>query len=64
MRFKRIFQIGVWAFCLLVAFSVHGSVRDKGYILVINSYTEGAIWSNYVIAVSYTHLTLPTTSRV
>ena len=49
MRFKRIFQIGVWAFCLLVAFSVHGSVRDKGYILVINSYTEGAIWSNYVI---------------
>lgn len=46
MRFKRIFQIGVWAFCLLVAFSVHGSVRDKGYILVINSYTEGAIWSN------------------
>ena len=36
MRFKRIFQIGVWAFCLLVAFSVHGSVRDKGYILVIN----------------------------
>lgn len=49
MCFKRIFQVGVWALGLLVAFSVHGSVRDKGYILVINSYTEGAIWSNYVI---------------
>lgn len=49
MCFKRIFQSGVWVLCLLVAFSVHGGVRDKGYILVINSYTEGAIWSNYVI---------------
>ena len=28
MRFKRIFQIGVWAFCLLVAFSVHGSMSN------------------------------------
>ena len=58
MRFKRIFQIGVWAFCLLVAFSVHGSVRDKGYILVINSYTEGAIWSNYVIDRSFRILSI------
>lgn len=46
---NKIFKISLFGFFLLLVFSVKGNVRDRGYVLVINSYTDGTIWSNYAI---------------
>lgn len=49
MSWNRILKIILLGICFLVFFSVKGNVRDRGFVLVINSYTDGTIWSNYAI---------------
>ena len=43
------------------------TIFQSDYLLILNTYTSDAPWSNAIISpvpVSYTHLTLPTNSRV
>lgn len=49
MLWNKILKISLLGICFLIIFSVRGNVRDRGYVLVINSYTDGTIWSNYAI---------------
>ena len=43
MLWNKILKISLLGICFLVVFSVRGNVRDRGYVLVINSYTDGTI---------------------
>lgn len=49
MWLKEMIRIGLLGFCFFIFLPVSGSLRDRGYVLVINTYTDGTIWSNSAI---------------
>lgn len=49
MRLNKILRISLLWLCFFIVLSVKGDVRERGYVLVINSYTDGTVWSNYAI---------------
>ena len=49
MWFKRILRVGLFITCWFVSVSVEAKIHDRGYVLILNSYTDVAIWSNYAI---------------
>ena len=49
MWFKIISRVGLIVICWFICISVEAKIHDRGYVLILSSYTDVAIWSNYAI---------------
>lgn len=49
MSTKNILRIGLLFICCCFCFLAEANVRNRGYVLILNSYAETDVWANYAI---------------